>query len=83
MLKPFEAKASKLAFLTSKSVVKVSKSIYYDMGKSDLCVAVKALRNWEIFISEISKQLWELTKLMKQLIVIIIGSFVITKNNES
>ncbi len=44
---------------------------------------IKALRNWEISIHTLLKWLWELTKLTKLLIAIIIASFVIAKINET
>jgi len=43
----------------------------------------KTLQNWKISVKALSKQLWELTKLTKQLITIIIASFVIAKINET
>jgi len=48
----------------------------------DASVYNKALQNWKISVKALSKQLWELTKLTKQLIAIIITTTLINENND-
>jgi hypothetical protein len=50
--------------LRPQNVNQVCKCLHY--RSVNLPISGKALQNWEIFVSALSKRLWELTKLTKQ-----------------